>query len=282
MPNWWVEKSHADFLRSYPQEKELPWQDIGCTKFLNDIGYPYGVTLVGVYRDSKMTEVITSFATEGDLFMWCSRPQSLPPGPAREKCMRVVMRQLFDGLRQLHDLGIAHRDISLENVLATKGDQPDSLRLLIIDYGMASTSRFVSGTRGKKSYQAPESHEDGEYDAFAADVFSAGVVLWCTLVNDYPWLSTKPGADHCFEYYRKHGFEKFIRKRALRGTTTKVAEVLSEPVKELLEGLLQVDPKDRLTLGESKVFSHDDVNPTTRFHAKRSMWNEEWMQIELP
>ena len=64
-------------------------------RFLNDVGYPYACDLLGVYRDSEHTyaaasernglrstdtalqsttvvaEVVTTFATEGDLFSWC-------------------------------------------------------------------------------------------------------------------------------------------------------------------------------------------------------------------
>ena len=59
-------------------------------RFLNDVGFPYACDLLGVYRDAEHTyalssehvgggglawrkflEVVTTFATEGDLFSWC-------------------------------------------------------------------------------------------------------------------------------------------------------------------------------------------------------------------
>jgi serine/threonine protein kinase len=273
MPNWWLGSSHSDFLAKHPNETELPWQDISFTKFLNCIGYPYGITLLGVYRDDKFTQVVTTYATEGDLFMWCSDPGRPSPGPEREELVRPLMTQLLQGVQQLHDLSIAHRDISLENAIVSKCGHQDMLRLFIVDFGMSSNERYNhNGPRGKRSYQAPEVHEEGPHDGFLSDVFSLGVVVYCVLVNDYPWLSTRPGGDKCFEYTRKYGFRSYAKKRVLRNTDIAVASVLSEPVMQLLEGLLSMDPKDRLTLGEVVWCSEQG------YSSRRSVWDETWLQ----
>jgi len=278
MPNSWIGSCHAEFVENHPGETEQPWRDIGCTKFLNDSGFPCGVTLLGVYRDDEVTEVMTTFATEGDLFMFTSDPEFPPPGPEREELVKPILRQLLCGVRQLHDLGIVHRDISMENVLLSNASQQDSWRVKIIDYAMSSVGRFVSGSRAKKLYRAPEAYQDIEYDGFAADNFSAGVLLWSVLFSDYPWLSTSPGADKCFEYYRKFGFEKYISKRQLRNSTMTISEVLSKPVQEVLEGLLQVDPSERLTLGEAAVRLDNQASLTCGSNMSKSVWDMEWMQ----
>merc|ERR1712048_971287 len=86
MPITWIGCSHDDFLALHPKESEFPWQDIGCTKYLNSIGFPYGCSLLGVFRNDEHIEVVTSYCEEGDLFTWCSSAPSkdLQPGPARE------------------------------------------------------------------------------------------------------------------------------------------------------------------------------------------------------
>ena len=48
------------------------------------------------------------------------------------------MRQLLYSVRRMHELGIAHRDLKLENVMLAKariGGQSESLR--IIDFGLS-------------------------------------------------------------------------------------------------------------------------------------------------
>merc|ERR1719253_116761 len=147
-------------------------------KFLNDRGYPYSSILYGVFRDEKRTEVVSSYATEGDLFFWASHHDRPPVGQAREEVMRPLVVQVLTAVQMLHDLSIAHHDLSLENILVTKNGN-DSLQLKIIDLAMISTERYFTGyPRGKRSYQAPELHdEEGYHDAFLADVFSVGVCV---------------------------------------------------------------------------------------------------------
>merc|ERR1719162_2925839 len=99
--------------------------------------------------------------------------------------------ELFRAVQQLHDMQIAHRDISLENVLQTH-EVTGAATIRMIDFGMASTRReFRHSVRGKSSYQAPEMHTDSKYDAFLSDTFAVGVIVFMILLQDYPWTSTK-------------------------------------------------------------------------------------------
>jgi len=264
MPNRWVGTSHSDFVIDHPSETELPWQDLGCVRFLNDVGFPYACDLLGVYRDAEHTYVVTTFATEGDLFSWCEG--GVAPGHEREIVVQPIARQLMEGIQQLHDFGIVHRDLSLENVLMSKTDG-DTMTIKIIDFSMASTARsFRNCIRGKASYQAPELHTDQEYDAYLTDAFSLGVTLYAVLLKDYPWLSTRPGGCKCFEYVKKHGFRAYLAKRKLRNSTQRVVEFMSEPLVCLLEGLLTFEPSERLTLGERKWGS-----------SRPSIWDLSWL-----
>jgi len=269
MPNSWMGENHKDFLAARPHETEMPWQDIGVIRFLNRVCYPYTCSLQGVFKDKKNTYVSTSFATEGDLFSWCET--GLGPGDGRENALRPVVAQLLQGIQRLHDMSLVHRDISLENILLSRhGQNPkDPLHVKIIDFSMASTSRyFKNSVRGKSSYQAPELHESGEYDGFLADTFSVGVTLYAVFLKDYPWMATKPGSCKCFEFVQKYGLRAFMEKRRVRDSHLHVGEVTSEPVKQLLEGLLALNPKDRFTLGESCKF---------RGGQRRSVWDLPWL-----
>jgi len=271
MPNDWVRKSHTDFVSQYPHEPEQPWQDIGCNSFLSNIGFPYSCQLLGVYRDEQHTAVVTQLASEGDFFGWCGERANLAPGPEREALMKPLARQIMRGVQQLHNLCIVHRDISLENLVIADENQPDGMQVRVIDFGMASTARnFHSSVNGKPSYQAPELHNDGMCDAFLTDTFALGVSLYAALTKDYPWLSTRPGGCKCFEFFQKHGFRKYIAKRKLRGMGgLTVEKSMSEEVASLLEGLLALDPEQRLTLGETAWEKEG--------RARRSVWDEPWL-----
>jgi hypothetical protein len=259
MPNTWVCDSHEEFMRAHPTEMELPWQDIGCTRFLNTVNYKHACKLEGVYRSDESTFVLLTFANGGDLFDLAQQGQR--PGPERELALARLVIDLLNGVKILHNMQIVHRDISLENVLLTSGEVAKT-DLLIIDYGMASTERTFTNATGKASYQAPEMHTRQDHDAFLCDAFAVGVVLYCLFVKDYPWLSTKPGRCKCFDFYQKKGFRAYCAKRTLRGSDARIDECMSEPFLSLVEGMLHTDPDKRLTLGE-KGWTN-----------RRSVWDE--------
>jgi serine/threonine protein kinase len=237
-------------------------------KFLNAQGCEFGRRLHGVHRDETCTYVVTNFYSEGDLFSWCQ--SGLAPGLEREIVVHRLAVQIMKSAKQLHDFGISHRDLSLENILLDKvdGANTEVPAVHIVDFGMATTERNVrNAVRGKASYQAPELHGDEEVDAFLADSFSLGVALYAGILKDYPWLSTRPGGCSCFDYVRKHSFREFVSRRKLRSSGQRIVQVLSDPLLRLLEGLLAPDPSKRLTLGEA-TFSGE----------RRSVWDEPWVR----
>jgi len=234
------------------------------------VNFKYACNLEGVYRDANNTYVTSTYASTGDLFSVALA--GLPPGPDRESAFAPVVSQLLRGVKQLHDLQIVHGDISLENVLLTKSNRPNSeYEVKIIDFGMASTSRMVRHcVRGKSSYQAPEMHGDDVYDAFLTDTFSVGVIAYALFFKEYPWMTTLPEKCKNFGFIAKFGFSSFFAKRNLRGSTTKIAECTSQPLLQLLEGMLTLDPQERLTFGEKG------------FDGRKSVWDEPWMKSHVP
>jgi len=248
MPTRWVRLTPEDFRDNCANASEKPWHDLGVMRELNKIGYPFVCKLLDVFRDQENTYVVTSLATRGDLFCWCDCDPK--PGRAREEAMKPIVAQIATGVRWLHDLGIAHRDLSLENILLT--EEKDKLQVKIIDFGMVTLSRRCRReVRGKQSYQAPEMHTDSEYDTYLSDAFALGVVTFAMAAQDYPWTSTKRNACQLYEYVSLFGFRKFLEKRRLRkGNGEHLIEVFSPPLVDALDGLLESEPQERVTLGE--------------------------------
>mmetsp|Transcript_10123 Transcript_10123/g.22994 ORF Transcript_10123/g.22994 Transcript_10123/m.22994 type:complete len:420 (-) Transcript_10123:86-1345(-) len=260
LPNHWMRNSEAEFLAAHPGETEKPWRDLATLRHLERHSFPYLCALHGVFRDANFTFVAMNYASEGDLFSWCEK--AVAPGLLREMTAQGLILQVAHGVKLLHNLGIVHGDLSLENTLVTKCEN-DHLRVNLIDFGASSTKRFLStttdGFMGKVSYQAPEIHTGQFYDGFLADAFALGVLAFSTVMSDYPWLSTIPDGCKCFTYFQEHGFNAYMRKRKVRGGTKRFQEVMSQPLQQLLGGLLELDQSNRATLGE-------DVFATTGRH----------------
>jgi len=263
MPTKWFGMSHADFIARHSRETEQPWQDLGCLTCLNMTGYEYACTLHGVFRDADSTYVVFSWATEGDLFTWITqhRPSM---GINAEEHLRPLICELLESVTQLHNLSIVHGDLSLENAVLTMDNL--GIQLQLIDFAMSSARRLQAWHGGGKViYNAPELYTAGEHDGFFADNFALGVMIFTMVIGTYPWSSTQPGVCQRFECFKKYGIRAlldFVWKSD--GLTS--ATALSEEFQELLQGMLAVDPRERLTLGE-QVYSC----------GRRSVWCERWV-----
>jgi serine/threonine protein kinase len=226
MPNWWVCRSPIAFEIAHCKVRNLarerPWSDLGITKYLNSIGFPFMCTLHGIFRDDASTYVVSSFATEGDLFSWISKAEGL--GQEYQAQMRLITFQLFCAICWLHELGISHGDLSLENIVLTSIGR--GLLVQLIDFGLATSERVRWGTSGKLRYMAPEMHHGG-YDTFTADNFALGVVLFSLASQDRPWLSTDPAQCKAYAYVRKHGLRSMLRaKRCRKQRDTRLSQLL--------------------------------------------------------
>ncbi|AET38663.1 protein kinase PTK2 Ecym_3160 [Eremothecium cymbalariae DBVPG len=138
-------------------------------------------------------------------------------------------KQIARGLSQMHSLGIAHRDIKLENVLVT-----DYGALKLTDFGVSTygienpddpTSKRVKlkGFCGSPPHVPPEvmllssekrkkvpiPDDKLEYDPFAMDMWALGVVLY-TLIIPYPLFAEAHKDDSRYRQYLAF-YDQFTR-----------------------------------------------------------------------
>lgn len=245
MPNSWMMGNPEEFSQKHPGSSERPWVDLGIVKFLYRSHFPFVCQPLGIFKNDIDTFVVSEYAAGGDLFSWCERQLS-PPGASREQAMRPLLQQLTVAVGLLHTCGVAHGDLSLENIVVVQDQavsELDVFRVKIIDFGMATLSRMVSGRAcGKPPYQAPEIHARGTYDAFLADAFALGVTSYCMGAGAYPWRSTRLGdrEDHIFRYVYDRGMAKFFAARRLQTAGGKrITEVFSREFRTFLGHLLE-------------------------------------------
>ncbi|VDI21686.1 Hypothetical predicted protein [Mytilus galloprovincialis] len=93
------------------------------------------------------------------------------------KTMAAYVVQLCSGLQYLHDKNLVHRDLKLENVLLTRKNEEEIVKLT--DVGLTKSEHFISGTiAGSPAYMAPEIIlRTGVYDR-KADIYSLAIILW--------------------------------------------------------------------------------------------------------
>jgi serine/threonine protein kinase len=108
--------------------------------------------------------------------------------------------QALNGLDAIHRAGIIHRDISPENLMITRGEQPDE-RVKLIDLGVAKLDEGdYAATRtgifvGKLRYSSPEQLGflgPGEKIDPRADLYSLAIVVYEMLTGRPPFEATSP------------------------------------------------------------------------------------------
>jgi serine/threonine protein kinase len=167
----------------------------------------------------------------------------------------------MQGLQFLHGVvGICHRDLSPENIMI------DGNGCVIIDMGMAiripytdpknpklvtdvkqGTQRRLikpQGTCGKLPYMSPEIYRNRQdFDGVLVDVWTAGTILFCMLTGNRSYGKPSP-SDPQF-YWMTNGLNALLDDWGVQ---------LSPEGVDLLKGMLQVDPRLRLTTEE--VLNH--------------------------
>lgn len=106
-------------------------------------------------------------------------------GPLGEHLMKKYFEQIFSSVAYLHQQGVAHRDIKLENILIDECG-----KCFLIDFGLACSfqpHRRVSGDVGSEHYAAPEILILIPYVAPLVDVWSLGVCLYTCFTGNFPF-----------------------------------------------------------------------------------------------
>jgi len=140
----------------------------------------------------------------------------------------------------MHSQGVAHLDIKLENLMLGA-----DFLLKIIDFDHAQrTSDNQISSAGTPAYRAPEVL-DGSCEYFAAaDVYSAGVILYVLKAGEYPFIEVQDNEGkmkRCDDDFNEDK-DLFWRKKGN----------FSEDFKELINGMLEEDPKKRFTIMDVK------------------------------
>lgn len=114
-----------------------------------------------------------------------------------------VFRQICEGVEYLHSIGLAHRDLKLDNcVMTTKN------HVKLIDFGTATVFHYpgkkltkASGVVGSDPYLAPEVLTHDTYDPRKTDVWSVAIIFLCMVLRRFPWTIPDPKHDPSFKAF---------------------------------------------------------------------------------
>jgi serine/threonine protein kinase len=114
-----------------------------------------------------------------------------------------VFRQICDGVEYLHELGLAHRDLKLDNCVMTHSNI-----VKLIDFGTATVFQYpgkpltqATGIVGSDPYLAPEVLSKESYDPRKTDVWSVAIIFLCMILRRFPWKIPDPKTDTSFRAF---------------------------------------------------------------------------------
>jgi calcium-dependent protein kinase len=165
---------------------------------LKDIDHTNVIRLFSVYKSDKHVNLVMELCTGGHLGSLIQSREKFNFNKARhldEEWSKLLCRQLLSAVRHMHERGICHRDIKLQNILLDKAAGRKS-QIKLIDFGYGS--RFIgvcpmTTNCGTPYTTAPEVLRKS-YDE-RCDIWSIGVVLFIMLSGTRPFPKVDiPGA----------------------------------------------------------------------------------------
>jgi len=237
-------KTAANKTAEIPNKVAIKVIDKAKVEDMNDIqreievmsmlDHPNVVKLFEIYDEPKKMMLVMELVTGGELF-----DRIVSKGSYTEKDAAEVMKTLCQALSYMHAKKVVHRDLKPENILYS--DPSESAAIRVADFGLA---RVVSGKEmmktacGTPGYVAPEVLKNKGYDSGAVDMWSTGVILYILLCGFPPFYEEELPAL----------FEQILHARY--DFPSPWWDNVSKEAKELVQGLLTIDPVKRLTAAQ--------------------------------
>ncbi|KAK7436709.1 hypothetical protein VKT23_018963 [Stygiomarasmius scandens] len=205
--------------------------------------HPHVTQMYEVIATESNIWIVTELCSGGELFDYL-----VEKGRLSETETKFIFGQLCLAVAYLHDKGIVHRDLKLENVLLD-----EHCRVKLGDFGF--TREFERGGLmetfcGTTGYAAPEMLSGKKYQGPEVDVWSLGVILYCLLTGMLPFDDDDEGV---------------MRDKVIVGEFED-PEWLSPESRDLIKGILFLEPSKRFTIPQILAHSwfttkHDDDSP---------------------
>lgn len=198
-----IKLSQTSLLDTFDVEHvvEDPRKEVKLINYVNAKGTSQNVIeVLDTFQVEDYECAVLPFCANGDLFE--------AVGGISPQDRLSAFQQIVNGVSHIHGAGVAHLDISLENILI---DQQGLLK--ICDFGLARKWSDPCAKVGKLYYMAPEivypELQGDSYDARMGDMYSLGVCLFilCTGFQPYETPTTKCRG---FQLLIEHGVQTLL------------------------------------------------------------------------
>jgi len=238
-------------------------------KALREIKHKNVIRLLGFdmktkFQGQDVTVLVYEVCERGEVFEYIRHT-----GSFKEKVARTVFMDVCNGVKALHDKGVAHRDMKCDNLMFDR-----DFRAVIIDLGLCNHfNKFDMKTHlGTAAYMAPEVSHRGMYDR-KCDVFSMGVILFLMVTGFPPWYKVEDKDWYCKRW--KNGNYKDLWNQYEK----KIRAALNKDLKDLLQNMLVWNPQQRFSV--EQVLSSPWMNEgVVTSRELKALLEEKWQEVE--
>jgi serine/threonine protein kinase len=206
------------------------------------IRHPCITELKDVIVDASNVYLIMEICHGGDLNDAVQASEGLDEDTAKR-----YFHHVMGAIAHLHRLGIAHRDIKLENILITA-----DAHAKLADFGLCRLLPRDAGMQtvcGTLVYAAPEIVRAEPY-GLPVDIWSAGVLLYAMVACHFPWATDD-----------SLSAEQLVQETARQIVEGSInfPDAFSFELVELLQFMMARDPSDRPTADQ--ILQHPWLDP---------------------
>ena len=223
-------------IRKSPSKNSKEEDDLmNEIEILRKLDHPNILKITDFYALKNEYNIITEYCQEGELF-----DEIKANAPYNEVMAAWYMSQILSAVCYCHNMNILHRDLKPENILIVKRLKNGFHPIKIIEFGTAKVFKKEKSEHlliGSAYYIAPEVLSRNYTEL--CDLWSCGVIMYILLTGRPPFNGINEE-----EIMKKIKEGEYDMSRYPWG-------VISDDAKDLIKGLLQLDPKKRYTAKEA-------------------------------
>ncbi|KAG1684003.1 Serine/threonine-protein kinase NIM1 [Nymphon striatum] len=193
--------------------------------------HPNIIRLYEVLETAVKYHLVMECACGGELFTKVTSEGRMPEPEAK-----LIFSQVTSAIEHLHTHSIIHRDLKAENVFYAG---PNLVKLG--DFGfsryVSSLNDFLNTFCGSPPYAAPELFQDDSYVGPFVDLWALGILLYFMITAQMPFKAQNVTQ---------------LKKTIINGDYT-IPAYVSQDCQDLVEALLQHNPKERISISQMKI-----------------------------
>ncbi|XP_076274726.1 uncharacterized protein LOC143205359 isoform X1 [Rhynchophorus ferrugineus] len=197
-------------------------------------------------RSDNVYYLVTELAAGGDL---CTFIKNQKHGKLNESTTRYYARQFVSALAHMHNVGVVHRDLKMENVMLNL----EHTQIKIVDFGLSNIYHPDEPLRthcGSPEYAAPELFVTGKKYGPEVDLWSFGIILYGMVIGQLPFISNR--SEQISSQERRKKLVSQI-SRGLGSAHRRLLALFSQEFRCMMNRMLVADARKRIGIKELLV-----------------------------